>query len=276
MRKPRSGPVKWMVARAAEITGNSAAAGAGLVLGSAIGPSGALVGAVVGPVVAQLSEFGMRSLGRREEERVAASVVFACQAFERLQAQGSVVRADGFFESQEGGRSDGDEVIEGVLRAAQSSHEERKLPYLGQLLALVSVDEACDRGLANWLIRSAEQLSWTQFVLLSLTPHPNSDAQPLPAGEAMTASTWNAWSTHRQLVELGYGRLELVSWSQGETPGSNLPYPVAEMSGMRLRHGGLLLHHFLGLDAVPQEDRDLARRGLELEADDASAEGSGV
>lgn len=273
MGKSRSGPVEWMVTRAAEITGNSAAAGAGLVLGSAMGPSGALVGAVVGPVVAQLSEFGMRTLGRREEERVAAAVVFACQAFEHLQAQGAEIRSDGFFESGEGGRPDGDEVIEGVLRAAQLSHEERKLPYLGYLLALIAVDEACDRGLGNWLIRSAEQLSWTQFVLLSLIPNPDSDAQTLPTGEAMAASTWNAWSTHRQLVELGYGKLELVSWAKGATPNLKFSYPVAEMSGMRLRHGGLLLHHFLALDSVPQEDRDLVREALEIEADDSRVEG---
>lgn len=270
MGRSKRRPVDWLVERGSEIAGNSAAVSAGLMLG---GSQGALVGAVVAPVVAQISEFGMRALGRREEERVSAVVVFACRTLADLQSQGAAIRTDGFFDAASGHRSDGEEIVEAVMRAAQLSHEERKLPHLGALLALLAVDETYDRGLGNWLIRSAEQLSWTQYVLLALIPPPDSEKEPLPAGEVMVGpQNWNAWSVHRELVELGYGKLELVSWAEGTTPLQQFRYPLAEMSGMRLRHGGGLLHNALVLDDVPDDElrrvRDLL--SVNVEADDAT------
>lgn len=261
MRNPPQ-HLSWLVERGSEIAGGAAAVGVGAMLGGTEGAAAGLVGAVVAPIVAQVSEFAMRSLGRREEERVAAVVVYACDMLKDLEAKGASVRSDGFFEDFPEARSDGEEVIEAVMKAAQASYEERKLPHLGALLGLLAVDETYDRGTANWMIRSAEELSWTQYVLLALVPSADSDQEALPAGGILAnAPDWNAWTAQHELADLGYGKRELVSWGTGRTPIQQLSFPSAEMSEMRLRHGGVLLHNALDLADVPQAER-VRVRGL--------------
>jgi hypothetical protein len=201
-------------------------------------------------------------------------VIYACEVLRDFQAQGTSIRDDGFFDPKDDLRSDGEEAIEAVMKVAQVSYEERKLPHLGSLLALVAVDAGYDRGSANWMIRTAEELSWTQYVLLSLIPAPGTDKESLPVGAILTdVPHWNTWTVQRELADLGYGKRELVRWGQGHTERASIPFPSVEMSEMTLRHGGLLLHNALALADIDGFERT---RVLDLLRERRPPSGSGT
>ncbi|MGO4363492.1 hypothetical protein [Terrabacter sp. RAF57] len=263
-----------MLERGAEIAGNSSAVAAGAMLGGGEGAVAGLVGAALAPMVTQLSEFGMRTLGRREESRTSAVIIYACDVLREFEKQGFGVRDDGFFAATEDDRSDGEEIVEAVMKAAQVSYEERKLRHLGNLLGLLAVDVSLDRGTANWLIRTAEELSWTQYVLLAMVPAPDSDDEPLPKGDILSSlSDWNSWTVERELADLGYGKRELVRWGHRRTENLSLRVPLGDMSSMRLAQGGLLLHNGLGLGDVSTSEQDRIRGLLIHAAPSSSADG---
>lgn len=155
---------------AAEVTGGMAGAALGFVVG---GPPGALGGAATAPLMTRTLRFVARELrerilGPREELRIGTAITHAAERVrERLEA-GEEVRNDGFFGRNPAGRSEADEIVEGVLLAAQRSYEERKVPYHGRLLAGISFDEGVGRAEANHLLQLLEDLSYQQFVLLQL------------------------------------------------------------------------------------------------------------
>ena len=85
-----------------------------------------------------------------------------------LRQAGQDLRSDGFFEPELGRPAKAEEVVEGVLLAAQREHEELKLVHYGYLLANIAYSDFVDLHTANWCVRKAQELSWTQFVLLGI------------------------------------------------------------------------------------------------------------
>jgi hypothetical protein len=81
---------------------------------------------------------------------------------ERL-GNGETPRTDGFFEPDVTGRSAADESAEAVFLAAQKEYEERKLPYIANLLDFLAFTPGIDRAMANQLVRLASSLSYRQF-----------------------------------------------------------------------------------------------------------------
>lgn len=178
------------------MTGSIAGAVAGMLLA---GPPGAVGGAVAGPILASvLREMTHRILSHREDARVGGAFRAATARLqERLEA-GDEVRDDGFFASKPGRRSDAEEIIEGVLLAVQRGHEERKVEFLGYLLANLCFESEVDAYLANWTIRTAQELTWAQFVLLSALGR--TERPTLPVVEIGTgAAGWRTWGIHEQL-----------------------------------------------------------------------------
>lgn len=92
-------------------------AGVGLFLA---GPPGAVGGAVAGPLVASvLRDLAHRILSHREDARVGGAVLAGVARLQERFDAGDQVRNDDFLASMPGRRSDGEEIIEGVLLAAQ-------------------------------------------------------------------------------------------------------------------------------------------------------------
>lgn len=153
------------------------AEGGGNLIGAAIGlaiagPVGAIVGAATTPFFTAAlkpvaAELQRRLLGPREVVRIAAALDHTLIHVQRRLDSGETPRSDGFVESSPDGRSAAEEIVEGVLRAAQREYEERKVPHLGALLASIAFTPAIDRYYANFLVRVAERLSYRQLVLLS-------------------------------------------------------------------------------------------------------------
>jgi hypothetical protein len=165
--------VRAFLVRGTEIAGPVAGRAIGLYTG---GWQGALAGAALGPLATWTLEklavdFSNRTLSLREQMRAAGVFLMAAHELDQKIGQGYELRADGFFRGQEsadGDRTIAEEVIEGVLIAAQREHEERKLPYQAKLLANIALLPEIDRANANVLIRHAEALSYRQLQLLAL------------------------------------------------------------------------------------------------------------
>lgn len=75
-------------------------------------------------------------------------------------------RDDGFFTDEQSGRAQADEILEGVLLKARDQHEEKKLIYLGYFFANLAFRSDVSGSLANYFIKTANALSYRQFVLL--------------------------------------------------------------------------------------------------------------
>lgn len=233
------------------MVGGASGVAAGLAIA---GPPGAFAGAAAGPAVASvMKDLIHRVLSRREEKRVGGVFIAASTAYEELLAAGATLRSDDFFDADHGDRSSAEEVFEGVFLAAKAEHQERKVPYLGYLMANIAVDDSLDAAVANWAIVTAESLTWTQFLLLAAVGR--KDEFALPDGDyGKHMSSWNEWGVHNQLADLGVTRREMVGAPPRKTERMSLSIFNYTMRELELRNAGLLLYQLLWLDRVPATD----------------------
>lgn len=151
-----------------EIVGGVAGAAVGLMVA---GPAGGIAGGGIGPgITYALKKLGnevyRRFLAPREQQRIGGVIAFGVKRIKEKLDSGEKVRADDFFDSQTESRSAAEEVYEGVILAAQRSHEEKKLPFMGNLMANFAFRPDIERGYANYLVRLGESLSYRQLGLL--------------------------------------------------------------------------------------------------------------
>lgn len=81
-------------------------------------------------------------------------------------AKGAHPQDDGFFDGGEEDRSAGEELLEGVLIAAQREYEEKKTIYLARLYANILFHPEISRPMTNHLLEISEQLTYRQIVIL--------------------------------------------------------------------------------------------------------------
>ena len=138
-----------------------------------IGPEGALIGGMVGKgIEIVLNKVGQdiseRHLSIREKVRLGAVLVIADEEIRKRRASGEDPREDDFFDEKQTGRSDAAEVAESVLLKAQREPEEKKIPYMGYLLASIAFEPKINVHFAHQLIKAAEQLTYRQLCILKL------------------------------------------------------------------------------------------------------------
>ncbi len=125
---------------------------------------GIAAGAIVSETTKRvLGEFAGRVLSSREEIRVGATISFAAVKIQNRLDAGETPRADGFFDEDETGRSNADEIFEGVLLKAKNESQEKKIKYLGNLFANVAFRSDISTTEANFFLKTAEELSYRQF-----------------------------------------------------------------------------------------------------------------
>lgn len=211
-------------------------------------PAVAVVPSVAtGLIAGALGDFLARKLSRAERRRVDFVAAEASRRIGDALDSGAKLRADGFFDADEDGRTRAEEIAEAVLMAAQRSYEEKKLPHIGRMLAAAAFAENVDSSTLHWALGQARELTWTQYVLLGIIGSKN---RRLPAGKlGSPAPSWVSWGVHQQLLNLGYGQRDLVG---GVTISAvhSLPAPEMEMAKLKLGWGGTLLHDLLGLDDI--------------------------
>lgn len=202
--------INHLIQAGADIAGGATGAAVGLLLA---GPAGAVAGGMAGPTISHTlqkigREISARLLGKREEKRIGAALAFAARKIDANRAAGQSIRTDGFFTEEADGRSPADEVAEGVLMVVQREHEERKLPFYGNLLANLAFQSGYDRAQANLLIRLAQQLSYQQLCLLALTANKNAfPMQPSYRKNPRTASPAQVAALQQMMTLYQFGIL---------------------------------------------------------------------
>jgi hypothetical protein len=143
-----------------------------------------IVGPIVAPVIAQgLERVGnemiQRRLAPRQDERVGKAILRAATRSSELLSEGKQPRTDGFFELDESGRSVSDEITEAALLAAMNSAQERKVDYIGTLLANIAFDQTIEASTGHQLIEIAESVNYRTFALLKIIERIDDHALPL-------------------------------------------------------------------------------------------------
>jgi len=254
------------------LAGALAGAGAGGILTG--DPSGAAVfGAVLsGGVATALSEAAHRILADRERARVGAVLGLGQRALLDAYAEGRRLREDAFMRARVDGRAPADEVIEHVIRAAQSSYEERKLPHIAAALATIATAPHVDERTAHWIITEIEKASWPKLIALSLVA--TNKTSPLPDVEvgADVPSAWAPWSAHQVFSELFYS--DQFIGRRARTDDTGKPDFGVRFSDFGFTTAGDLLHQAADLGRIPEADREGLRTtilGAGADADPSEA-----
>lgn len=137
------------------------------------GPEGAFFGATSGQLIQEAflyvgNEFNKRYMSPRETERIGGVLFYAEKKVGENIGKELTIRSDDFWDEPLNGRAAAIEIIEGVLLAAQREHEEKKLPFFGNLLANIAFDPTIDREQANLLIKIGENITFRQMCILSV------------------------------------------------------------------------------------------------------------
>jgi len=157
---------KSLIACGSGIAGSAAAAAIEFLAGS---PQMAAIGAVFGSAITwSLTEIGSTILAQREQARIGATAAFAIEKITNMKKLGLEPRKDGFFDKDHTGRSNAEEIFEGVLLKAKNMHEERKAKILGNIFANVAFHTELSLGEANHLVQIAEDLTYRQMCILAL------------------------------------------------------------------------------------------------------------
>jgi hypothetical protein len=251
----------------------------GAAVGSQGGLPGALLGAGLALGVGQAmqavgDEIEQRVLGPRQRERVGAAWTIAARQIEERRSAGEQLRDDGFFERGEGPRSDGEEVLEGVLLAAADSFEERKIPFMANLFASLAFRSDINAPFAHYLARMAERLTYRQLCLLSAFcderwQGPLFDIQRLHDEVRGFEPPETTPSIAAELNALGADGL----LGRSEGPRGTATYQAvlwdgnvaASLEGIVPTHLGVAIFEVLGLSGIP--DGDLAGTLGELAGD---------
>ena len=150
----------------------------GIAAGAAAvgGPPGALLNAGAHDVLA-------RVLSGRERSRIERTVAEASRVYAAALAAGRTPRDDEFFSPPERWKQQmaapwgtlppaAAEVVEALLQQAGRTYEERKLPYIARMLVELFFRDDVDAASAHQLQRLADELSWRQYMLMSLFNSP--------------------------------------------------------------------------------------------------------
>jgi len=153
----------------ANLAGGSLGAGASVAVGFVLGSKSATIAALVNGVATPLiTEFSKRLLTSQQKARVGAVYLLAKKRFDENIQAGKQLN-EGFFRNSDlNNRSDAEEIWEGVLQAAENENQEKKLPFLANLMANIAFENDIDRAQANYLVKLATSLSYQKFCLLSI------------------------------------------------------------------------------------------------------------
>ncbi|WP_290704819.1 hypothetical protein [Amphritea sp.] len=164
--------IKGLMSSGAEIAGGALGGALGFLAG---GPIGAAAGGAGGAAVAVAlkhigTEVSDRVLAPREKVRAGGVLAIAASNIDKRINAGEKTREDNFFTTTpNSNRSKGEEIVESVILKAQKEPEERKIPFMGNLLSNISFDKTISVELGHQIIKTAEQLTYRQLCILKLS-----------------------------------------------------------------------------------------------------------
>jgi hypothetical protein len=242
------------LARIVAIGIESIGAGVGALFGTNVDPGTAAVAAMAGTGIAAVgADLARRLLSPRQEVRVGEVFVQAGAALKAKEVMGEHIRGDGFF--ADGERSAGHEFAEGVMLAAMDSFEEKKIPYLANLLANVAVSPNIDAHTANFMLLSAGKISWLQFCLLGIIAR--AEEYPLPDTPFLQAQDWDRHTARTTLQRMAdmTGPDQLLHFKTVKREGGiGLQLWDLNMNGIEIGSFGGLIINAMDLHTIPRDD----------------------
>jgi hypothetical protein len=165
---------------AIEAGGELLGAAGGGAIGLIGGPAGAIGGAAAGVALTRtLGRIGLevydRLIVRRQQLRVGATLGLALQDVDALSEAGALLRTDNFFDKTQRGRSDAEELTEGILLHAADAYQELKLRHLAAILPALAVRPDVSAADGHWITDVASRLTWRQLVVLAIFADPPAD-----------------------------------------------------------------------------------------------------
>ena len=159
--------------RTPSMVGDSVGAGAGALVGFSLGgPLAAIWGAAIGSAISgEVSDIFQRELSKQERTRIDKLTEYIFKKIENNCDAGLKPRSDDFIHDGPTSRSSAKEIVEGLYISAKSDHEEKKLPYYGNLLVNILFMPEIDRFQADFLVRLLKNLSYRQFCIIALATH---------------------------------------------------------------------------------------------------------
>ena len=251
-----------VLAGGAEVLGALPGAAVGFVVA---GTPGAMIGGVLTPLVTRALKAAIGAgLTHRARDRAAgAALLIESERRRRCQA-GELPRDDGFFDARGVMRPDAEELLEGVLREAAQSFEERKVPLIANLYASVEHDATLPAADGLLLLRRASQMTYRQFVAVSVFANTEQYADVLTQTDVMHEKTIGggdptmqlelsrAFATEQILGALGPdGRVLPLGATWADI--GNIPAAVG-LSQLRLLPAGLSLARLTRADVVVSDD----------------------
>lgn len=229
----------------------------GMVGLSVAGPPGVILGAIAGTAIGTVikrvgNDIYDKFLSTREKMRIGASLTIVSNDVKDKMQTGDEIRNDDFFDVDASGRSAADETLEAVFKAVQESYQENKILFISHLFTSISYDVRISTEYANYLIKTANELTYRQYVILALL------------GINQT--------THRYKLKEKYGRgdypQELRSilheiydlYTKGLISQSNPPLGIAAIdpASLRLQSAGVELFGLMHLSEIPTSDIEKA------------------
>lgn len=245
MKKPLD---KELVTEVGIDTGsNVAGASIGLI---AAGPVGAIVGAVVSPVAAAVLK---RVLTKKEKDRVEKVYKLSISKIHENISAGKPLRNDIDRERLK-------ELTEGTLLKAKDTYEEKKLPFIANLLANAAFTNTPVSNLNQTLIY-AEQLSFRQLTIVSVIGRNinnefNLSKDPLMSKDKklqIDENSMGVYSDINHLMALGILGQELSAGAGPAIPSGVLLISPALLISL---YPAILLHSSMVLDYIDQKDTD--------------------
>lgn len=259
---PLDDKVKSLLIKGSEIAGPAAGAAVGFFVG---GPGGAALGGASGVVISKvLADIVGRLLSEREAIRVAATADYAITKVKARLDSGDELRNDGFFKERKTGRSDAEEIFEGVLLKAKNEHEEKKARILGNIFANTAFFPGFSVGEANHLLRIAENATYREMCILSLIKRKD-EIPEIKLREDSYSDYWQeadkgitlaeTVSTVQEAYEM-YGLGLILCKDKTDKGGfwSMTEWTDIAPNGLELTPMGERYYQVMGLDDIPRQD----------------------
>lgn len=255
--EPKDQRTEQFIRRGARVVGGTAGAAIGLIGTPAAALAGGAAGAALGDVLASAGiELYQRLLGPRQAARAAGALAVAIVRIQERLESGEQPRSD--FVDESGRQSvDAEEILEGALLTAANSHEQRKVPYLGNFYANLAFAPKISPGYANLLLKLADRLTYGQMAAIALVGSPqHRDALSRAGAERTEGAFHSSPFVVAQLDELGVSGLvgvqqqdESVARPSDVFGGGS--FAQIHLSSIALTQTGQALYDLLGLAEVP-------------------------
>jgi hypothetical protein len=215
---------------------------------------GIITGSTLGAVITSgLENIGQemrnRFLSKKETSRIGSSFYFLLEKFDENIKNGKNVRKDNFFDNVGGEYNRNEEILEGVVIAAQRSYEEKKVRYISYFYANILFETRWDAYHANHFLRLAEKMSYRQFCLLTIYYHGSQFG--LNQGNYSPSSRVIGYDTISELISLKDNALLGLTLPLKNGDGKVFMFPPENAF---LTEYGSVFCQLFGLAQIPIED----------------------